>query len=474
MQQTERGIALTRFSAYVPKYRVSRAEIGALIGQSGYGSRAVANFDEDSTTMAVEAATPIVSEKTTIGALWFATTSPAYVDKVNATAVHAALGLPTDIPAYDLGANYRSGVAAIIAASQTSGLAVMSDVREGKAGGSDERDGGDAAASFSFGESSDPAAWLIAVASRSAEFLDRWRLPSSMTGTTWEERFGQSKYVPLGEEAVKDVLDRAGVSIRDVAGVVVTSPNLRASRALSAHLQKRSGGARVSSDLVGLVGNSGAAQFGVELVDQLERAAPGELILAVSLADGADALLIRAGNASARVGVPVREQVKETVNVDYPKYLLWRGRFPGESARRPDPPRPSSPFAARNADFKYGFNGGRCRACATVQYPLPRVCLSCKATDGFEDVKISARSARVVTYTVDRLAFTASPPLIGAVVDIDGGGRITCELTDVQPDDITVGTEVLMTFRRLGTIDGIHNYFWKARPVPAEATAREN
>jgi 3-hydroxy-3-methylglutaryl CoA synthase/uncharacterized OB-fold protein len=434
----------------------------------------VANFDEDSTTMAVEAAAPIVSDGTTTGPLWFATTSPAYVDKVNATAVHAALGLPADIAAYDLGANYRSGVAAIIAASKTSGLALMSDVREGKAGGSDERDSGDAAASFAFGETSDPAARLIAMASRSAEFLDRWRLPRSTTGTTWEERFGQSKYTPLGEEVVKDVLERAGISIRDVAGIIVTSPNIRASRALSALLQKRSNGARVSSDLVDSIGNSGAAQFGVELADQLERAAPGEFILAVSLADGADAVLFEAGSESARVGIPVRDQLKVTMDIDYAKYLLWRGRFPGEAARRPDPSRPSSPFAARNADFKYGFNGGQCRLCGTVQYPLPRVCLSCKTIDDFDDVKMSAKTARVVTYTVDRLAYTASPPLIGAVVDIDGGGRITCELTDVKPEDIAVGNQVLMTFRRLGTIDGIHNYFWKARPVVAEATAGEN
>jgi hypothetical protein len=28
-----------------------------------------------------------------------------------------------------------------------------------------------------------------------------------------------------------------------------------------------------------------------------------------------------------------------------------------------------------------------------------------------------------------------------------------------------MGTRVEMTFRRLFTADGIHNYFWKARPI---------
>jgi uncharacterized OB-fold protein len=52
-----------------------------------------------------------------------------------------------------------------------------------------------------------------------------------------------------------------------------------------------------------------------------------------------------------------------------------------------------------------------------------------------------------------------------AVVDFDGGGRLPLELTDVDPDDVAIGMRVEMTFRRLGTADGIHNYFWKARPV---------
>jgi uncharacterized OB-fold protein len=71
----------------------------------------------------------------------------------------------------------------------------------------------------------------------------------------------------------------------------------------------------------------------------------------------------------------------------------------------------------------------------------------------------------VVTYTVDRLAYSPSPPVVFAVVDFDGGGRLPVELTDVDPDDVKIGMRVEMSFRRLYTADGIHNYFWKGRPV---------
>jgi uncharacterized OB-fold protein len=55
--------------------------------------------------------------------------------------------------------------------------------------------------------------------------------------------------------------------------------------------------------------------------------------------------------------------------------------------------------------------------------------------------------------------------MIDVVVDFDGGGRYTLELTDAGPDEVAIGTRVEMTFRRLYTTGGVHNYFWKARPV---------
>ena len=38
------------------------------------------------------------------------------------------------------------------------------------------------------------------------------------------------------------------------------------------------------------------------------------------------------------------------------------------------------------------------------------------------------------------------------------------ELTDVEPSSVDIGDELEMTFRRLYTGQGVHNYFWKARP----------
>lgn len=78
---------------------------------------------------------------------------------------------------------------------------------------------------------------------------------------------------------------------------------------------------------------------------------------------------------------------------------------------------------------------------------------------------LARRQGTVATYTVDRLAFSPSPPVIDVVVDFDGGGRCTVELADAQPDEVEIGTRVEMSFRRMYTAGGVHNYFWKARPT---------
>ena len=44
-----------------------------------------------------------------------------------------------------------------------------------------------------------------------------------------------------------------------------------------------------------------------------------------------------------------------------------------------------------------------------------------EAVDDMVDVAAGQLAGTVVTYTVDRLAFSPSPPMVQAVIDIDGG-----------------------------------------------------
>jgi uncharacterized OB-fold protein len=89
------------------------------------------------------------------------------------------------------------------------------------------------------------------------------------------------------------------------------------------------------------------------------------------------------------------------------------------------------------------------------------------------DVPMADARGRIATFTVDRLAFTPSPPMVAIVIDFDEGGRFRCQLTDVDHETLAIGDPVEMTFRRMLTANGVHNYFWKARPVRGETSAEE-
>jgi uncharacterized OB-fold protein len=148
----------------------------------------------------------------------------------------------------------------------------------------------------------------------------------------------------------------------------------------------------------------------------------------------------------------------------YATYLSWRGHLTREPPRRPDPVGPAAPPSHREEAWKYAFRGSRCEACGTVHLPPVRVCVSCGAVDRMAPAPMADVPGTVATFTLDRLAWSPNPPIVAAVVDFDGGGRFTCELTDVAPDAVAIGLRVEMTFRRLLTAGGVHNYFWKARP----------
>jgi len=458
------------YHAHLPAYRLDRGEIAAAVGASSRGTRCVAGYDEDTTTLAVAAALPVVSRReSAVGSIWLATTDPVYADKTNATTVHAALDLPPGIVAADLGAAVRSGIVALLAAARDGGLAVLSDRRGGSVGGTDERDGGDAAAAFLFGDQA-PLALVTGTASVTAEFIDRWRAPGTPEGGAWEERFGEQRYAELTRHLLS-TLTGAGLDLIGISRFAIAGINARAVRTVAGTVRKATGAALEGGDLVGLLGNAGAAQAGLALADLLDAANPGETLLLISLADGADALVLRATDAIADGrGDPLRAQAARGVTIGYPQYLLWRGRVAGERSRRPDPDRPSAPFAWRNRRYKLSMAGGQCRKCAALQFPLPRVCYQCHAIDEFDSVSASGQTARIVTFTVDRLAFSPSPPLISAIIEFEQGGRLQCELTDVRLP-LRVGDPVIPSFRRGATVDGIHNYLWKARPVYQEAPA---
>jgi uncharacterized OB-fold protein len=364
--------------------------------------------------------------------------------------------LGEEIAAYDFVGSVRSAIGAGRAAinSPDGALVVASDVRTGRPGSADEAGGGDAAVAILYG-TENVIAEKIGGASATAEFLDRWRVPGEGFSRVWEERFGEVAYVPLAQAALTDALKRAGLT--EVDHLIVTGVHPRAAKKLGATVD----------DLTAVVGNTGAAHRGLVLADVLDRAEPGQTIAVLTLADGADCAILRTTDALATYErtTTVREQIEAgNAGLDYPTYLTWRGQLHREPPRRPDPDRPAAPPSVRREKWKFGFEASRCENCGARHLPPARVCVSCQAVDQMAPERLADTPATIATFTIDRLAFSLSPPTVVAVVDFDGGGRFQCELTDVDPASVKIGNRVEMTFRRIYTADGVHNYFWKARP----------
>ncbi len=460
-------------AGYVPFRRLRRSAVPELLGTGGgKGTRSVASHDEDTTTMGLEAARLALAAAPAAApeALWFATATPAYLDKTNANAIHAALQLPGDIPTVDFGGALRSGIGALTAALRGGGttLVVLADQRDGMPGGADESFGGDSSAAVLIGDDGPGApviAEVLGTASATDEFVDRWRTPGETRSKMWEERFGETRYLPLGQDAWGRALKAAGVEASQVNHLIVTSMHGRAAKALATKL----GTAReaLADDLSSSVGQSGSAHPGLLLASVLEKANPGEVIAMIHLADGADVIVLRTTDAITpwAPGKTVAHQVGAGAEIPYGKYLSWRNMLTPEPPRRPEPLRVSSPAAWRVEDWKFAFVGSRDRTSGAVHLPPARISMTGGAVDDMEPLALAATQGTIVTFTVDRIAYSPSPPIVFAVVDFDDGGRFPVELTDVDADALAIGDRVEMTFRRLYSADGIHDYFWKARPV---------
>ncbi len=463
------------YGAYVPFHRLQRSAITAALGTGGgRGTRSVAGYDEDATSMAVEAGRNLFASlgdgAPMPSAVSFATATPPYLDKTNANVIHAALDLPRHVFAGDVGGSARSVNAALRSALEGTrpALVAAADVRTGRPGSADEAMLGDAGAAWLIGSETDGtvlAEWLGG-ASTTAEFLDRWRLPEWNYSRVWEERFGEHAYLPLVTEAVAAAFDECSLQPSDVDVAIITGLHARAVRGAAAAAGL--GEVRIADDLTATVGTTGSSHAGLILASVLDDAEPGLTIMVVHLADGCDVGFYRttaaiADHVNAR---PVATQLEESSDaLDYGAFLTWRGFLDREPPRRPDPTPPAAPPSFRNESWKFAFVGSRDRSSGAVHLPPQRVSVKGGAVDDMERVPMADVPATVATFTIDHLAYSLAPPTIAVVIDFDGGGRFSCQLTDASPDDVAIGMRVRMTFRRMLTADGVHNYFWKAKPL---------
>ena len=436
----------------------------------------MANFDEDSVSMAVAAAIDCLNgrEREEIDGLLFATTTPPYAEKQCASIIATALDLRRDIFTADITDVLRAGTTAlksaldsVAAGSAKNVLVVASDNRQGAPKGEAERNSGDGAVAFIISEDA-----VIAEQAGSytitENMMDTWRSAGDQFVRSWEDRFAIEEGLErIMGEAVSGFLEKEGVSVKDVAKLALYSPDARRHGQLARHLGFQP--EQVQDPLFGRMGNTGAAFPLMLLAGALEDGSPGQLLLTVAYGDGSDVLGFRTtskvGERGHGLGVSGFLDSGQVLD-SYETYAKWRNVWlTDSSSRRPDPQSPSVTALWRESDQNIKFHGGVCNQCGYVQYPPQRVCVECQSRDDSTPIRLSDKLGTVFTYSLDYLAGTVDTPLAVVVVDFEPGGRVLCMMTDREVGEVQIGMPVQMSFRKLRVVNGIHNYYWKAVPL---------
>ncbi|MDO7842094.1 3-oxoacyl-[acyl-carrier-protein] synthase III C-terminal domain-containing protein [Sphingomonas immobilis] len=479
-------IGILSFGAYIPKGRLQRQAVyaanawfaGGLKGLAK-GERAAANWDEDTITMAVEAArdTLVGVDRAGVGTVSLASTTLPFADRLNAGVVKEALTLDDGTAAIDVTGSQRAATSQLIQALDAAAgaarphLAVASEMRKARPASEGELNYGDAAAGVLVGKG-DVIARYLGSHSTTIDFVDHVRATGADFDYTWESRWIRDEgYTGLIGAAIKGALAKLGVTGAEIDRFVVPLTL----RGVPEGLAKRAGvkPEAVVESLGATVGEAGVAHATLLLAATLEAAAPGEKILLVGFGQGVDVLLFETTPAIA--SLPARRGVKGSIargakTDNYMRFLFHRGLVELERGQRAeaDQKQPGTTLW-RNRKAVLGLVGGRCTKTGTVQFPKSDIGVNPNdhAVGTQEDYPLADVRAKIVTYTADSLTYSPNPPSYYGMIDFDGGGRMMVEFADVDASDVEVGRDMMMMFR-IKAVDEMRDftkYFWKAVPV---------
>lgn len=469
---------------YIPKMRLDRKAMYKAVGWVNPaafkpGFKAVANWDEDSVTMAVAAARDLVKktgQALDVKAVFFASTTTPFNERPGAGVVAAALDLPEKMRVADFTDSPNALFQALFAAVDTvdaqggSVLVVTGDMRMGKPGSPTDYIYGDAGAAVLV-KAGGEGLEILGNHSISKDFMDHWRGEDERFDRAWEDRWIRdeafSKFLIQG---VGILLKQAGIEAGDVKFAAM--PDLYA-RDLK-RITRRNGLDEqvIVPPLAGEIGYTGNPQPLLLIARATQGLAAGDAGLVMGFGYGIAGMAVRATqgfNPDLFTGMQAQLDRGET-RLNYTRYAGLHGTMDVDKGIRGE----VQAFTALNMSFRkrreiLALVGTRCTKCGTPQFPPQRVCVNpkCRAVDKMEPYPFADLQAKVFSFTEDNLAYTPNPPAIYALVDFDGGGRFWFDVTDTQPGRIRVGTRVEFAFRirYLDKDRGLRGYFYKAIPV---------
>ncbi|MGQ3115265.1 MAG: hydroxymethylglutaryl-CoA synthase family protein [Hydrogenophaga sp.] len=477
---------ITGYGSYIPRLRLSRQAVAQanawyapqFAGRKG--TRSMANWDEDSLTMAVAAARDCLGaddERGHIGSVQLVSSTLPFAERLNAGVVCEALTLEEGVEALDMGGSPSAALSAVLGALDRvnarggNALVIATDHRKTRAASSQELDYGDGAAALTLGREN-VIAEVLGSATLTVDFVDHFRRAGEDIDYHWEERWVRDEGIgKLGPRAIASALQKAGVEASAVDHFIFPTTFAK----MDAQLAKACGirAEAVADSLAATVGETGTPHALLMLAAVLERAQPGQHILLAQFGGGAQAVVLRVTPAIAAFR-PARGVsgwlARGVEEKNYTKFLSFREQLRLERGMRGEQDRKTALSTAyRHRAAILGLVAGRCEVTGQVHFPPSRISYDQgkPLQDTQKPHKLAERRGQVLSWSAESLSFHRAPPHQYGQVDFEGGGRILMEFTDVAKGDVASGTEVEMSFRikDIDELRGFTRYFWKATPV---------
>lgn len=306
-----------------------------IIDSLGIRSKAVASGDEDSLTMAYQAADRALKmaeiEPKKLGAIFVGSESHPYSVKPSGVTVAQALGMDEDYFCSNLEFACKAGTAGLqIVTSMLEsdlidyGLAIASDKAQGRPGDALEYTVGAGSAAFILGKkNSEIKIEIKAFSSFSSDTPDFWRRDGQKYPSHAGRFTGEPGYFYHLENGVRNFLKTYALKPRDFQFAVFHLPNLKFPQKIAKILGFKMAQIQPSLELAAQIGNTYSACSLLGLLGTLVVAKPEQNILLASYGSGAgsDVFWLK---LTKNFKKSQKRLIKHTIDIDYPKYLRFQ------------------------------------------------------------------------------------------------------------------------------------------------------
>ncbi|MBN1877098.1 MAG: hydroxymethylglutaryl-CoA synthase [Anaerolineae bacterium] len=341
----QRPVGIIGYGSYIPMYRLSNTEIARVWSSDEGGpikEKAVAGLDEDTITIAIEAARNALAragiEAECLRAIWVGSESPPYAVKPSSTIVAEALGATPFLLAADFEFACKAGTEALQAAMGLVGsemgnyaMAIGADTAQGRPGDALEFTAASGGTALIVGPAEEALAVCKGSLSYASDTPDFWRRAHQHYPRHGGRFTGEPAYFHHIESAANALLDALDLGAPDFTYAVFHQPNVKFPQRVAKRLGFTS--QQIQPGLLSnVIGNTyaGAAITGFSAV--LDIARPGDRVLLVSFGSGAgsdafvwevtDAIETRRDKARK-----VQDYIARRLEIDYALYARYRGKL---------------------------------------------------------------------------------------------------------------------------------------------------